>query len=388
MRAPFSVFKRPSRDRATGKEVVRFVARYFDEEGTVVRTRTLQATNKTAAVLEAKRLLDKGEGIASADPLALDFLLAFWRSDSTYARMKALQGHPLSKGYVSNNAAVISKHLAGPLKGVRLRQLSTSRMERVVLDLSDSGVNPRTLNYLLQAVRVPITDYSRKHRIPDPLQYLPRAAEHPRERGTLSLDEVAKIAALEGESPRVRAAVLLGALCGLRLGEARGLQWQDVDAEAGLLHIRHNWVDTEGAKGPKCGSFRDVPLPAVVLDALELCRAIAPDGVRYVLFSEGNKERPIEKRTIEHGFRALLVKIGIDTDAQKARNLVYHGLRHTAVSMMRASGLPDFAVMRLAGHRSAGMMEHYSHSDRVVDFAQARAALDDAIAAKAAGGEK
>jgi hypothetical protein len=32
--------------------------------------------------MEAKALLDKGEGRAGVDPLALDFLLDFWRPDS------------------------------------------------------------------------------------------------------------------------------------------------------------------------------------------------------------------------------------------------------------------------------------------------------------------
>ena len=89
-------------------------------------------------------------------------------------------------------------------------------MERIVLDFAASGMNPRSINYILQAVRVPVADYSRRHRIPDPLQYLGRVAETPKERGTLSIEEIGKIVELRDESPRIRCAVLLGALCGLR----------------------------------------------------------------------------------------------------------------------------------------------------------------------------
>jgi hypothetical protein len=73
-RAPFSVFIRESRNRVTKKPVARYVARFFDEDGNVIKTKTLEATSSTKATLEAKALLDKGEGVAKADPLILDFL--------------------------------------------------------------------------------------------------------------------------------------------------------------------------------------------------------------------------------------------------------------------------------------------------------------------------
>jgi integrase len=391
-RAPFSVFKRESRDRATKKPVVRYVARFFDEDGDVVKTKTLEATSLRNATLEAKSLLDKGEGVAKADPLVLDFLADFWKMDSDYAKMKALRGRPLSIRYIEINASIIKKHLGEPLKGVRLHSLSVPRMERIVLDLSAAGVNPRTINCLIQGVRVPVTDFSRRHRVPDPLQYLGRVAERPRERGTLSIDEIAKIIELRDESPRYRCAILLGALCGLRLGEARGLEWGDVDEAAGLVHVVHNFVDDrEGSKAPKCGSKRDVPLPAVVSEAVTLCRAVAPEGARLVLWNDNDKERPMDKSAFERAFHRILGCIGIDEDARKARNLVFHGLRHTYVSATRAAGLPDFVVMRLAGHKSLAMTERYSHAENVVDFAAARLALDGAVSlgtAKAAGGGK
>jgi len=388
-RAPFSIFRRKSRDRATGREVIRHCARFFDDEGAVVRTRTLEATNKTAAALEAKRLLDKGEGIPSANPLALDFLADFWKIDSDYAKMKALRGRPLSYHYVEINAHVIKKHLSGPLKDVRFHQLTVPRMEKIVLAFAAAGMNPRSINYVIQSVRVPVSDWARRHRVPDPLQYLQRVAERPRERGTLSLDEVARIAALEGESPRVKAAILLGALCGLRMGETRGLEWDDIDEEAGLVHVVHNYVDDrEGVKGPKCGSRRDVPLPDKVLEAVKLCRAVAPEGARFVLFNEKNPEKPTDKQVVERGFRAILAKVGIDDELRKTRNLVFHGLRHTYVSATRAVGLPDFAVMRLAGHKSLAMTERYSHAEKVVDYAVARAALNEVLSREPAKEEK
>jgi integrase len=384
-RAPFSVFRRNSKDRVTRKKVLRYVARFFDEDGNVVKTKTLGATSQTKATLEAKALLDTGEGVAKADPLVLDFLTDFWKIDSDYAKMKDLRGRPLSVRYVEVNRFILKKHLGEPLKGIRLHSLTVPRMERIVLAMAAKGVNPRSINTVLQALRVPVSDYARKHRMPDPLQYLGRVAERPRERGTLSIDEIAKIVGFRDESPRLRCGILLGALCGLRLGEARGLEPGDVDKPAGLLHIVHNYVDDrEGSKAPKCGSKRDVPLPAVVAEAIDLCLTIAPEGSRFVLWNDRGKVRPMDKNAFERAFRRILGRIGIDEEKRKARNLVFHGLRHSYVSITRATGLPDFAVMRLAGHKTLAMTERYSHSENVVDFAAARLAINGAVS-KAGG---
>jgi integrase len=175
------------------------------------------------------------------------------------------------------------------------------------------------------------------------------------------------------------------------MGEARGLEWDDIDEKAGLIHVVHNWVDDrEGVKRPKCGSARDVPLPDVVLEAVKLCRSVAPEGSRFVLFNEKSVDKPTNKQVLERGFRSVLKKIGIDEDSRKGRNLVFHGLRHTYVSATRAAGLPDFVVMRLAGHKSLAMTERYSHTENVIDFAATRAALDSAVlngTVKAAGAE-
>jgi integrase len=86
----------------------------------------------------------------------------------------------------------------------------------------------------------------------------------------------------------------------------------------------------------------------------------------------------------ERAFRRILGRIGIDEEKRKARNLVFHGLRHSYVSITRATGLPDFAVMRLAGHKTLAMTERYSHSENVVDFAAARLAINGAVS-KAGG---
>jgi integrase len=80
----------------------------------------------------------------------------------------------------------------------------------------------------------------------------------------------------------------------------------------------------------------------------------------------------------------MLVKIGITKEARETRNLCMHGLRHLFVTLSRSAGLPDYVVMRLAGHRSPEMMERYSHGEKIVDFQAARIGIEAALSPKAA----
>ena len=76
----------------------------------------------------------------------------------------------------------------------------------------------------------------------------------------------------------------------------------------------------------------------------------------------------------------MLEAIGINEAERKRRNLVFHGLRHLMVSLQRASGIPDFVIARMSGHRSVELLDSYSRgADNVVDFTAAREAMEKAV---------
>lgn len=79
--------------------------------------------------------------------------------------------------YVSLNASIIKKHLSPFVKGLRFNEVSVNRSENIVMKLNQRGVNPRTINCLIRVVSVPIRDYCRKNRIPDPFQNLQKVKE-------------------------------------------------------------------------------------------------------------------------------------------------------------------------------------------------------------------
>jgi hypothetical protein len=79
------------------------------------------------------------------------------------------------------------------------------------------------------------------------------------------------------------------------------LQWGDI--ENGLICIRHNWIDGEGMKAPKCkgGAVREnprtVPLPSSIAAVLETLRALSvnPSASSFVIESSRKNGGPVSK---------------------------------------------------------------------------------------------
>jgi integrase len=370
-RSPFTIIERKN---TAGKRV--FMARFVDSEGKYTRSITLpEAKSRTQAVRMAEELLKGGIIANEKNPEALAYMLEFWAKDSAYAKGKALRGKPLSDQYINEMHRVVKTIAAPYLKEKRLLDLSPALLEHMILRLDKEKRGARTINLTLQALKVPFAYFCRMNRLSNTLPAVQKIHETGKKRGILAITEVQAIIETE-ESPRIKAAVLLGCLCGLRLGEARGLQWEDVDAKEMIVNIRHNYVtDSEGLKGPKWNSIRSVPLPSPVIDALKDCGTIS-NGSPYILFNEARKDKPMERNSILRGFSRLLEKIDINDAERKTRNLCFHGLRHTFVSLTRSNGIPDYIVMQMAGHSSMAMTERYSHSEGIIDFKAAREALE------------
>jgi len=371
------------------------MARFFDKDGKIIRTSTIpKAKSRTAAAREAEKLLNEGVIANAANPDALDYLLKFWTRKSDYVQGRALRGVVLSESYLEINRLIVNKHLGPKIKGKKLLDIDADFMEGLILVLSKEGASPRTINGVLNAVRVPMKYFCKRKRIADPLGIIVALTEYPKERGVLSIEELQKIIALEGESPRVIAGILLAALCGLRLGEACAVMVEDIDREKSILTVQHNFIEKDGLKGPK-GSrpqamrTRQVSLPQPVLAAIDLCISVAPKGARFILWNDRNLDKPVHPSTLQGGYIRILHGIGLDDAAIESRNLVFHGLRHTFVSLQRAIGTPDFVIAHESGHRSLEMLENYSKgAGNVLDFQTAREALEKAIEPKDASAKE
>jgi integrase len=184
----------------------------------------------------------------------------------------------------------------------------------------------------------------------------------------------------------------------MRFTPGGGLLWEDIGN--GITTVYHNWINGEGLKAPKCKggvlrkNTRSVPFPASVALVIEAVRQIsrnsAPD--RFAFEGTCHPGEPLSNNFFRRALAVELLVIGInklttdkdgkniiDDSEQRRRNITFHGLRHSYITLGRLAGITDLEMQALAGHKSSKMMERYSHAAQVLDFTATREKLEKAI---------
>lgn len=138
-----------------------------------------------------------------------------------------------------------------------------------------------------------------------------------------------------------RPAVLLGALVGLRAGEACGLRVDDVDFMRGVV------APTEQHQGEDLkteGSGRPVPIPAEL--ALHLAAFVQQYGTRWIVTDGAGGQCPSWR--LERAIRSAKRKVkGLPTEFS------FHDLRHYFASLLIANGADIKTVQARMRHDSA-----------------------------------
>jgi len=390
--APYSLFKKNQ------KNGIYWYVRFWNEAEdrySVIRATGIKVEgkreNRAAAENVAREMLPSIRFASSyTDDDFLKYVEDFWTADSSYVKERALLSRkPLSSYYIKMNHEDVARHLRPfpGFKGKTLNELTTG----IILDwqrwaIETHGMSGRRVNTVMQSMRIAVRYAVKREDLDrDPFKRINDIPDTPKEKGVLTPAELRKLPTISAKDPRLKAIVLLGAYCGLRRGEIRGLRWSDVDAEGGVIHVRHNWIDGEGDKIPKCGSARTVPLSDTVIETLDGLKpffSTLPND--FVIPSLTSQNKPISEGILRNGLRQVLTSIGIAESEQKKRNLTLHGLRHSFVTFARLAGIPDMEVQAMAGHKSIAMMERYSHAAQVIDFSEARAKLEAINREKAA----
>ncbi|MGO8693095.1 MAG: tyrosine-type recombinase/integrase [Rectinemataceae bacterium] len=81
---------------------------------------------------------------------------------------------------------------------------------------------------------------------------------------------------------------------------------------------------------------------------------------------------------IKRWFRTMLDAIGIDAAARRDRQISFHSLRHTFVSLAREAGIGMYVVQMIARHKSGRMTELYSDHAEIIDFEEVRKKIGSA----------
>jgi integrase len=143
--------------------------------------------------------------------------------------------------------------------------------------------------------------------------------------------------------PELRLLVELALATAARRGELKGLRWQYVDTLGAWLTFPHT----------KNGTARRVKVPPHALRLLRAHeKATRPDGSPGALvFPSKNPDKPREFR---EAFECA-------TQAAGLGKLVFHELRHSALTAMAQHGATLRELAEVAGHKTLAMVQRYSH---------------------------
>jgi integrase len=183
----------------------------------------------------------------------------------------------------------------------------------------------------------------------------------------LTVEEARKLLAIARED-RLYALYVLALYLGLRRGELLGLRWTDINLEAGVLEVRRALQRIDGelqAVTPKSKtSVRTVPLPGVGIEALTEHRARQDRereaaGVEWVETAYVFTTKigtPIEPDNLRRSWYPIREAAGLGHE-------VFHGLRHTCVTLLLDLGVPPHIVRDIVGHAAIDVtMTIYAHA--------------------------
>ena len=363
MRKPYILYKRTA-GLKDSKRVQYYVAFWDHERREYTRRRATGQTNQGDADAVARKWLD--EGLAATTPALYDYLSDFWAPAGPYAKSRTLRGRPLAADYLVSMHSAITKHVLPWLKAVKrtrlqLRDVTAGVLEQLVLSLHESGLAPRRVNAIRQAVGVPLGEAKRLGLIRhNPMTDVLKLAEPKPRREIFTLEEARKVLGGPWPDERHRLINMLAAATGMRLGECRGLLAEDLvqDGETWCIVVRHNWQDGEGLKAPKWGSTRPVPVPARLAASLRELAAANPWGNAFVFYGSRG-DIPIGKRTVSEAFNTAVRGAGIPEPERRRRRLTFHSWRHWYVATIRGA-IPDHALQALTRHQSERMLDRYS----------------------------
>jgi integrase len=170
---------------------------------------------------------------------------------------------------------------------------------------------------------------------------------------------------------RYRAAILLGAFAGLRIGEACGLRVADVDFMRGVIHPAVQYpaepLKTDMARTP-------IPIPA------SLARQLSAHVARYragTLLSAPRGGR-VDPRRLQRALERARVTV-----EDLPGEFRYHDLRHYFASLLIASGADVKLVQARVRHASAKTtLDTYGHLWPDTEEST-RAAIDAVVSARA-----
>jgi len=338
----------------------RWVAQYRDARGKI---RYLYRKTKTEAKKALREALkDRDDNFVPSDKMTVGMYLDEWMDER-----RQTVSHRTWRVQESIIRCRIKPH-SGSQKLCKLSGRDVTKLYRRLLS---DGLSASTVGHthviLKQALRDAVRD---KYIRTNPLDDVTPPKQQRREKDVLTPDQVNHLLeTVRGD--RFEGIYVLGATCGLRIGEILALRFDDLDLERGTIRVERSLHNGECSPPKTPSSRRTLTLPQRALEALVRLTS-ASDGDRYLFAtSTGN---PVDVSNFyKWTWKPALRRAGLP------ETLTPHQLRHGTASLLLNNNVPVPVVSKYLGHANPGItMKVYAH---LIDgtSGMAAAGMDEAL---------
>jgi integrase len=290
------------------------------------------------------------------------------RTSETFAETFAeyQEARSLAERTRKHEQHLVNRHL-GELNGRRVQDVTASEIARLLRGMREA-YSPWTRVAVYRILRGTFALALRRGIVTrSPLDGL-ADSERPRQknkRKVARLDDatIAKLIAA-ASSERYQTAIGLAGYAGLRLGEFRALQWQDVDFKAETISVLRAAEPDGTLKAPKTeAGTRTIPMLPALKRLLLVWNVRSPKSAPSDLVICTVDGKPMQERNLARAFNDAKKAAGLD--ATEAR-LSWHSLRHSYGSLLATNAkVAPTTLARLIGHADAGFtLKVYARDNR------------------------
>jgi len=322
---------------------------------TVTAKSRAEVTRKLA---QLRREVDAGK-VSRVKTPTLSELMTRW--------FETVLSREVARSTYDNYYSIVKYHVLPVLGRRKLTDITVADVDRLLTFKLRAGLSPSTVHRVRALISQCLDQGVRWGDVPSNVARLSRPPRMERPEGRTLTREQAQQLLETLKEHRHESLYLLMLSTGMRRGEALGLKWEDLNPATGVVRIKRNLKREGGrivtADTKTLRSRRAVNLPIPVLEALQRNRELQ-DAERADLGDAWIESgfifttsigTPIDPRNLYREFTQICERAGLG-------HWHPHELRHSAASLMLASGVKLQVVSEVLGHSSIRMTaDIYGH---------------------------
>ncbi|MDO0133229.1 site-specific integrase [Clostridioides difficile] len=275
-------------------------------------------------------------------------------------------------GTQKNYEKIIRNHLKPDLGKYKLKNLNPAILQKFLNDKSRFGLSKNSINnfYGVLSGALKSAVYPFKFIKENPMQYvhMPKMQENKKnDLKIISLKDFNKILERFPQGSSFYIPLQIAFNTGMRGGEVTALQWDDIDLENKIIHVRHTLI-SKGKEGFELGtpktlsSYRKINIGDTLTKVLREHKKLQKEmklkfgewyiNSNFVCTKEMGEH--VTTNSLKYLSRVVNYELGIDFN--------FHSLRHTHATMLLENGANIKDIQHRLGHaKISTTMDTYSH---------------------------